>query len=155
VNERTVVIAGHRKWSGLWFGVAAMGTASGLTMVLGGAWAGWFLVVVMLPCAVVLGMALRPSSNELLLDESGYTIRSVFRSHHVPWGDVAAIGALDVLNGRTRRVAVRFTDAAASRDPDSAEIAAAMDGYHRTLPLDYGLDPDELAELMRSYLIRP
>lgn len=152
MTDRTVVLAGHRKWSGLWFGISAMGAASGLTMVLGGAWAGWFLVVVMLPCAVVLGLALRPSSNELVLDTSGYTLRSVFRDQRVPWTDVAAVGAIDVMQGRSRRVAIRFTDSVAALDPDSPAIAAAMDGYHRTLPLDYGIDADELADLMRSYL---
>lgn len=155
MNDRTVVIAGHRKWSGLWFGVSAMGAASGLTMVLGGAWAGWFLVLVMLPCAVVLGMSLRPSANELVLDPSGYTIRSVFRDQRVPWTDIAAVGAIDVMHGRSRRVAIRFTEAIAALDPDSSTIAAAMDGYHRMLPLDYGINADELADLMRSYLPAP
>ena len=150
----TVVIAGHRKWSGLWFGIAAMGSASGIVMVAGGAWAGWFLVITMLPCAVILGMALRPTANELLLDDTGYTIKSVFRSHPVPWSDIAAVGTLDGLHGRDRRVAIKLTDSAAAHDPDAAEIAAAMGGYHRTLPMDYGLDAEELAALMRTYLER-
>lgn len=151
---RTVVIAGHRTWSGLWFGISAMGAASGLVMVFGGAWAGWFLVVTMLPCAVVLGLALRPTANELVLDESGYTIKSVFRSHPVRWSDVAAVGTLEGRNHRDRRVAIKLTEAAAAHDPDAAEISAAMGGYHRTLPMDYGLDAEELAALMRTYLDR-
>lgn len=145
----TVTLSGHRPWSGLWFGVAAMGAASGVVMVTGGAWAGWFLVIVFVPSAIVLGMSLRPQANELLLDERGYTVRSTFRSNTVAWGDVEHVGTIDGV--KERRVAIRMAPHIVAADPDATAIARAMDGYHRTLPMSYALDAEELAALMRSY----
>lgn len=126
-----------------------MGAASGVAMVAGGAWAGWFLVVVFTPSAIVLGMSLRPEANELVIDTTGYTIGSTFRRHTVPWSDVERIGAVDGI--RERRVGVRLAPAAASKDPEADAIAHALGGFHRTLPMTYGLDADELAGVMRAY----
>lgn len=148
-NPGSLTLSGHRPWSGLWFGVAAMGAASGVVMVTGGAWAGWFLVIVFLPSAIVLGMSLRPQANELSLDGHGYTVRSTFRSSTVAWGDVELIGTIEGV--RERRVAIRMAPHIVAADPDAAAIAQAMDGYHRTLPMSYAIDAEELAALMRSY----
>ncbi|MEI7991456.1 MAG: hypothetical protein WCH93_03390 [Actinomycetota bacterium] len=148
-NPGSLTLSGHRPWSGLWFGVAAMGAASGVVMVTGGAWAGWFLVIVFLPSAIVLGMSLRPQANELLLDALGYTVRSTFRSSTVAWDDVERIGTIEGV--RERRVAIRMAPLIVAADPDAAAIAQAMDGYHRTLPMSYAIDAEELAALMRSY----
>ncbi len=145
----TLTLSGHRQWSGLWFGVAAMGAASGAVMVLGGAWAGWFLVVIFAPSAVVLGMSLRPQSNELILDSSGYTIKSTFRSKTVPWSDVERIGTVEGV--KHRKVALRFRPSVVASDPEAAAVASALGGYHRTLPLTYALEAEELADVMRSY----
>lgn len=145
----TVTLSGHRPWSGLWFGVAAMGAASGVVMVTGGAWAGWFLVVVFVPSAIVLGMSLRPQANELVLDGHGYTVRSTFRSSTMAWGDVERVGT--VAGAKERRVAIRMAPHIVAADPEAETIARAMEGYHRTLPMSYAFDAEELAALMRSY----
>lgn len=144
-----IVLSGRRHWAGIWTGIAAMGAASGITMVAGGAWAGWFLVAVFGPCAAVLGMSLRPSANELVIDDDGYTIGSTFRRQVIAWSDVERIGVID--GAREPRVAVRFTASAAAKDRDSEAIAQALDGFHRTLPMSYGLDAHELARVMRAY----
>ncbi len=117
-------------------------------MVLGGAWAGWFLVVVFGPSAVVLALALRPQSNTLAIDDDGYTVHSVFRSTRVPWSDVERVGAVDATHGR--RVAIRFTASRAGTMADAAALAAALGGFHCILPLDYGIGADDVAELMRQ-----
>lgn len=148
-----IVLSGHRHWAGLWTGVAAMGAASGIAMVAGGAWAGWFLVIVFTPSAIILGMSLRPEANELVIDRSGYTVGSTFRKNTVLWTDVERIGAVDGV--RERRVAIRFSPRAAQRDPDADAIAQSLGGYHRTLPMTYGADADDLAALMRSYAGMP
>lgn len=142
-------IGGHRQWSGLWLGVASMGAVSGVIMVIGGAWAGWFLVVCFAPSAVILALSLRPEANLLSLDTTGYTIKTTFRSSTIRWADVERIGTVEVPKGA--RVAIRFRPEYVSENPDAAAIAAALGGYHRTLPLDYGVAADELAGLMRSY----
>jgi hypothetical protein len=147
-----VVLIGRRRWSGIWFGVAALGAAFGVVMVAGGAWAGWFLILVFLPSAVVLGMAQRAQANELVVDTTGFTIASVFRRTTTKWSDVERIGAVDLARHRERLVAIRLTARAAAGDPDAAAVAQAMDGYHRTLPMDYGVEADHLATLMRRYL---
>jgi len=144
-----VVLYGQRRWAFLWFGVAAFATASGAAMIAGGAWAGWVLVVVFLPSAIVLGLALRRQANELRLDHTGYTITSVFRSSTTSWPDVERIGVLD--GTREQLVAIRLTAPAAASYPGAAEIANAMGGYHRTLPMTYGLPAESLAALMRQY----
>ena len=145
----SLTLTGHRQWSGLWFGVAAMGASSGVIMVAGGAWAGWFLVVVFVPCAIVLGMSLLPSETELHLDSAGYTLRSTFRSRTVPWSQVERIGTVE--GAKFPKVAIRFTAAAVADDPEAAAVALALGGYHRTLPLSYALEASELAAIMRSY----
>lgn len=148
-NRDRIALSGHRHWAGLWTGVAAMGAASGVAMVSGGAWAGWFLVIVFGPSAVVLGLSLRPQANELVIDRGGYSVGSTFRRYTVPWSSVERIGAIDGV--RERRVAIRLTPAAAANEQDAAAIAQALGGYHRTLPMTYGADADELAALMRSF----
>lgn len=142
-------LSGHRQWSGLWLGVASMGAVSGVIMVVGGAWAGWFLVVCFAPSAVILALSLRPESNLLHLDATGYTIRTTFRSSTIQWNEVERIGTVEVPKGA--RVAIRFKPEYVRDNPDATAIADALGGYHRTLPLDYGLDPNDLAGLMRSY----
>lgn len=150
-RPETIVLQGHRKWSGIWLGVALFGSASGTVMVAGGAWAGWFLLIVFLPSSVVLAQAIRPRSNELVLDATGYTIGSAYRRTTVPWRNVERIGTIEGAHHH-QVVAVRFVPAIAGMDPESNELAAAMGGYHRTLPMDYGLEPEDLADLMRGYL---
>lgn len=150
-RTETVVFQGHRRWSGIWFGVAAFGAASGIVMVLGGAWAGWFMLLVFGPSAIVLGKALRPQANELILDPTGYTIVSVYRRTTTPWSDVEKVGTLE--GSHHPVVAVRFTPKVAAQDPESAALAAAMSGYHRTLPMQYGIDAEDLAAMMRGYLV--
>jgi hypothetical protein len=145
----SLTLTGHRQWSGLWFGVAAMGASSGIIMVGGGAWAGWFLVIVFVPCAIVLGMSLRPSANELTIDSNGYTLRSAFRSRTVPWAQVERIGTIE--GAKFLKVAIRLTAGAVADDPESAAVAQALGGYHRTLPLEYAIEAGELASIMRSY----
>lgn len=147
-----VVLYGRRPWAGLWFGVAAFGAVFGVVMVAGGAWAGWFLVLVFGPSAAVLGWSLRPAANALGLDGDGYTLSSAFRSARTPWADVERIGVID--GTRQPLVAVRLVTAVAARDPDAAEIAAALGGYHRTLPMTYGLEAADLADLMQRYARR-
>ena len=144
-----VRLVGRRHWAGLWFGIAVMGSAFGVTMVTGGAWAGWFLIICFMPSAAVLGYALRPEANELVIDLNGFVVRSSLRSTTTPWSDVEAIGVIDVL--REQRVALRYTTRAAAAIPEAAEIAAGMAGYHRTLPMTYGVDAEDLATLMRRY----
>ena len=146
------MLTGQRHWAGLWFGVAAFGAVFGVVMVSTGAWAGWFLVLTFVPSAVILGMALRPQSNELRLDREGYTVTSVFRSTTTRWSDVERVGTIE--GSRTPFVAIRLAPGAASIDPESAAIANAMGGYHRTLPMTYGVPAEELAGLMRRYLNR-
>ncbi len=148
-HREPVVLHGLRRWAVLWFGVAAFAAVSGFAMVAGGAWAGWFLVVVFLPSAIVLGLALRPQANELRLDCDGYTITSVFRSATTRWLDVERIGLLD--GTREQLVAIRLAPPAAARYPGAAEIANAMGGYHRTLPMTYGLPAESLAALMQQF----
>jgi hypothetical protein len=145
-----VVLPGRRRWAGLWFAVAAVGAAFGVAMVAGGAWAGWFLVLVFAPCASVLGLNLRPGANELRLDREGYTIVSLRRARRVPWSDVERIGVIDGAHGEPL-VAVRFTPEAIAGDGDAAQIAATMGGYHRTLPASYGMEAADLAALMQRY----
>ena len=60
---------------------------------------------------------------------------------------LTAVGVLDRM-GNVSSMPVLLNVAA---DPDATAIAQAMDGYHRTLPMSYALDAEELAALMRSY----
>ena len=144
-----VRLIGRRHWAGLWFGIAVMGAAFGVTMVLGGAWAGWFLVVTFVPSAGVLGYALRPEANELVVDRKGFTVTAAFRANRTTWTDIESIGVVDGV--REPRVALRYTPRAAAAIPESTAIAASMDGYHRTLPMSYGTDAADLAAMMRRY----
>jgi len=118
-------------------------------MAFGGAWAGWFFVITLGPCAVILALNLRPQANQLRLDDLGYTLVSLFRTTRVPWTEVERIGVID--GTKEPLVAIRFAPPAAARIADSAEIAAAMGGYHRTLPFTYGMTAPDLAALMSRY----
>lgn len=142
-------LIGRRHWAGLWFGIAVMGAAFGVTMVLGGAWAGWFLILTFAPSAAVLGWSLRPEANELVIDRDGFTIRSTFRANSTPWSSIERIGVID--GAREPRVAFRYTPSAAAAVPDAAELAVALSGFHRTLPMTYGVDANDLAALMLRY----
>ena len=148
-TREPIHLIGRRHWAGLWFGIAVMGAAFGVTMVLGGAWAGWFLVITFVPSAAVLGWSLRPEANELVIDQHGFVIRSAFRSNSTPWSSIERIGVID--GAREQRVALRYTPSAAASIPEATELAAALGGYHRTLPMTYGVDATDLAGLMLRY----
>jgi hypothetical protein len=146
------VLYGRRPGAAVWCGVAVLAAAFGATMVAGGAWAGWVLVVIFLPAAVLLGLSLRPAANELRIDHEGYTVTGLRAAVTVAWADVERIGVHD--GTRDPLVAIRFVPSVAGRDPQAADVAAALGGYHRTLPLTYGRPADELAALMDRYRLR-
>jgi hypothetical protein len=150
-DDDRLVLFGRRKWAGLWTLLAAFGALSGAGMLATGGWFGWVLIVVFLPSAIILTRSLRPSANRLEIDHEGFTVATSQRETTFRWTDVERLGAVDT--PQERRVAYRLSPAAAASIPNASEIAAAMDGYHRTLPMTYGFPADELVALMDRYRV--
>lgn len=97
--------------------------------------------------ALVAFWSLMPGNSWLKLDSHGFTFKTIFKETSVAWDDVQGF-AIWPFKG-TKKV---------SYDKGSAGIAAAfskaVSGGHGTLPDNYGMKAEKLAELMTDYLLK-
>lgn len=133
----------------LGFFVASIGfTIIGGMMVSDGEHLGWFCAVFFGACAFVFAILLLPNSSFLKIDENGFTVCSLFRSHTYSWKDIQSFDIAIV--GIQKMVVFNF-----SNTYKDARIARRMSvatcGYEAGLPDSFGLTPSELARLLNQY----
>lgn len=105
-----------------------------------------YVCIGLLGLGVPLSLAkLHPRVSYLELRKDGFTFRSLFRTHRVPWAQVRSFGVMPI--GRERLVAWNYVPSqpVGSR---SAELSRQVTGYQAMLPDSYGMRPQELADLL-------
>lgn len=93
-------------------------------------------------CAVVALVSMLPGANHLQLDATGMQIRSLFRTQHYRWRDIARLGPTRV--GLHAMVGIDFAD----HVDDAARLRRvnrSLTGYHGALPDTYGMNAAALA----------
>jgi hypothetical protein len=100
--------------------------------------------------AFVFAINLLPGASGLRLEDSGFVVRSLFRSHRTAWKDVAGFRPARIGG----RVVVGFDDApgAAARGSRMRAINSALAGVEGALPDNDGLGGSELADLLNGLL---
>lgn len=127
-------------------------TAAGVWMIREGRGSGWFCAVFFGVCCVVFFAQLFPGSSYLTVSKDGIEFASLFRSTSIRWQDISEIGTYTI-----RQIGVPVTtlvgfDFAADYDRGRAgrTLSKAVAGFEGGLPDNYGLRPEELAELLAA-----
>jgi hypothetical protein len=103
--------------------------------------------------ALLFVIILHPRAAYLQLDANGFTFCSLFRSHTVNWSEVHEFGVMEVFPARVKMVGWNFVPGCA-RSPRGAAISMAMSGYQSGFPDTYGLEAEQLADLLNNLLKR-
>jgi len=133
----------------LLFLVCAVFVAGGALMVRDGQTMGYFCGGFFALGLPVFGVQFHPKAAYLHLAADGFTFCSLFRPHFVQWACVQEFAVIHV--GPNRMVAWNFT-------PDhpatgrARGISKALSGYEAALPDTYGMNPQELADVLNSLL---
>lgn len=99
--------------------------------------------------AIVFALSLLPGANGLSLDENGFVVRSLFRSHRTEWKDVA--GFRPVRIGARRMVGFDFLPGSGP-GPRLRRANIAVAGVEAALPDGYGMSVDRLSALLDAVL---
>jgi hypothetical protein len=131
------------------FGVCLAFAALGVLIIVvdGSAW-GWAAVGFFGLGAIVLGATLLPGVSELRLDKEGFKVRSLFRTGRFRWSDVQNIRPVSIPPSRIVRVGFDF---APNARPAAAWLSASLAGVEGCLPENYGLRPEELANVLDAW----
>ncbi len=107
---------------------------------------GFFLLCALIAAPLMIGVG-----SSLTLDREGFTCRTLFRTFRRDWKDCSDF--YSVTTGIRRHVGFSTPQDEAAH-PNLAAANRAMIGASGMLPDNYGLDADELAELMNAYRAR-
>ncbi len=123
-------------------------SVGGYYMVRDGASGGWFVLGFFGLCTLISVMLTLPGASGLTLDRDGFRVSSMYRRAHTRWRDAGGF----ITSGLppSGYVMVVYDDATIR----SGKLAAAnikLTGRNSGLPNTYGLEADELAELMVAW----
>jgi hypothetical protein len=110
----------------------------------GSAW-GWAALAFFGLGAIVLGASLLPGVSELRLDREGFAVRSLFRTGRYRWNDVKSFRPVTIPPSGTVRVGFDFSS---NVRPAAAWLSGSLAGVEACLPDNYGLRPQELANVL-------
>lgn len=97
-------------------------------------------------CALVFAISLLPNASGLRLEDTGFVVRSLFRSHRTEWKDVGGFRPVRIGN----RVVVGFDYIPGALSPNARlrRVSSALAGVEGALPDNYGLSAEALADLL-------
>jgi hypothetical protein len=99
--------------------------------------------------AAVFAIGLVPGANGLSLDERGFVVRSLFRSHRTNWKDVAGFHAIRI--GVKKFVGFDFVPGVPAAQK-LRRANSALVGAEAALPDNYGMSVAALADLLNGLL---
>lgn len=113
------------------------------------AWQAWCVIGFFGLCALVSALQLVPGVSRLQLDAQGFEMRALFRRHRTLWKDVVGFGVLGHSPARGVWVGWNYRPGCG---PASRLRKFNFDnfGFEAQLPDTYGMEPDELVELLES-----
>ena len=109
---------------------------------------GWAVATFFSLMLLMFGFQLLPSASYLRLTTEGFWIRSLFRTHHYRWADIARFSVGSV--GQYRMVVFNFVEQYPSHRGGRA-FAKLLADFENALPDTYGRSPEELAEIMTDW----
>jgi hypothetical protein len=130
------------------FALCAGFCAGSLFMIRDGEALGWFPLVFFGLCTLVLALDLIPGASYLKLDPEGFTVRSLFRSSWIAWGEIEGFAPGRV--GANRGVVFDLVPGS-KRAPRLRRVNAAISGAECALPDTYGLSCERLADLLNEW----
>ncbi len=136
-----------RVQSALLFIVCLLFVLIGIWTVHGGDWFGYFATGFFALGLPIFALQFYPKAAYLRLEAEGFTICVLFRRITIRWAQVRDFGVARLWGDR--RVGWNFTpDYSATKR--ARAISRAISGCEGMLSNNYGMKPDELAELMES-----
>jgi hypothetical protein len=108
----------------------------------------WIGIFVFGSNAIVFGVLLLPRSAYLKLDQTGFTICSLFQALTIGWHEV---DAFRVDTDRGRKLVVFDFSKLHQGQEFARKFGSAMVGYEAGLPDNYGLSAEELAATLNEW----
>ena len=128
---------------------AWMRGSGGSTWGVPNPWAGAVVIAFSGLGAVVFALMLLPGAGSLELDESGFTVCSLFRRRFTPWSAVEGFGLTQIV----LRKYVGVTLTPAGREAlRLSRLNTRLVGFDDALPDTYGRTAEQLAALMNEAL---
>lgn len=129
-----------------------------LAFTVGGGWmindhreGGWFVAIVFGLGSLVFALQLLPDSSYLLLGPDGFTVRTLYRTQKYRWAQVEHFGVTRI--GGNKTVGFDFSSKYGKYHV-GRQVAAGISGYEGSLPDNYGMKPERLAELLNEWKAR-
>lgn len=135
------------KWIGMALGSLAF-SMIGIWMIRSGETFAWMIVVFFGLCLSVSLISMLPNATYLELTADGFTMCSMFRAHTFRWADVTGFGIGRVFSNKM--VMFNF-EPSYERSPKLRSFNVELVGFEAALPDSYGLNHEDLAELLNSY----
>lgn len=139
-----VLISRPLKWIAI-FVMCFLFTVCGITMIVSGVFAGYFVAAVFGPGSVLGGIQLHPRSSYLRVQSDGFIIRSLFRDGFIGWHDVEGFGTTE-----DRKHVIFDYSESYERHQALRIISSGIAGGEGMLPDTYGLKAEELARLLNE-----
>lgn len=114
-----------------------------------GRWEGWFGLIGFGIGAIVSAIAAMPNASYLKLDADGFTVCAMYRPYTIRWSDVTGFDVGRV--GLNKKVMYDFAPTSTLLAPRLRSLNVALAEYEASIPDNYGLAHEELADLMNRY----
>jgi hypothetical protein len=125
----------------------------GVLMICDRQMMGWLAVVFFGLGVPIFIIQLFPNSSFLTVSDEGIEFCSLFRKSKLKWSDIAEFGVFSIRNhGLTVRkiIGINFS-ATYTLASKGRAVAKALSGFEGALPDTYGLQAEELVELLSMY----
>lgn len=102
--------------------------------------------------AIATAVQLLPGASELILDNEGFSIKAMFRTQRYKWADVTGFNVGKI--GFNSMVTFNLTEefkARSEAEKSAAEFMKNINGYEAALPANYGMNPQDLSQLMNRW----
>ncbi len=109
---------------------------------------GWVITSFFSLCFIVLSVQIIPGSTQLKLNNDGFIMTSLFRSHFTAWSDIKTfrIGKL----GPNKTVMFDYVKNH-NKHKSGKSLAKKLSGSHGALPNTYGMKADELLRILKQW----
>jgi hypothetical protein len=109
---------------------------------------GWLITSFFGLCFLILGAQIIPGSTHLKLNNNGFIITSLFRSHFTAWSDVKTfrIGKL----GPNETVMMDYVENH-NKHTRGKWLAKRLTGSHGAFPTTYGMTAEELLQTLKQW----
>jgi hypothetical protein len=143
-----LILRPSRRQAVLLFAVCAAFAGAGVGMVRDEASGGWFVLLFFGLGTIVALIQLLPGASYLRLTVTGFSVRTMYRTHSYEWSDVRRFEVGEV--GPDRRVVFDFAGHYDKKATGRA-VASALAGAEGALADNYGRTAEDLARLLNDW----